>query len=443
MKKNLAAIVLCVLFVTSASVASNIIYVDAGGPNDPGTGTSEDPFRSIQDAIEAADNGDTIEIRPGLYTGPGNRDLDPNGKSIIISSVDANDPDVVAATQIDPNGAGRGFYFHSGEDANCVVRGLTVINGYTGGKGAGIYCYCSSPTVTNCIISGNSAGTHGGGLFCQNSSPLIIGCIISGNTSANDGGGIEHWRGKSVLTNCIISNNQANGVGGGADYFDNNDIMLVNCTFAGNSAGSGGALYSWASDVVVKNSVFWANDAESGPQIALSAALNSSISISYSDVQGGETAVHDPAGGLMWDSNNVMDADPCFASFDPNGDPNVWDFHLQSASGRWEPNSRNWIADSNTSRCIDTADPNTHWSVEPWPNGKRCNIGAYGATEQASKNGNPADFDVSGAVDFEDFAGFSGKWHFEGPCIEDLTGNETVDLADLRIFAENWLWQRE
>ncbi|MCK4752789.1 MAG: hypothetical protein KAS75_05030 [Planctomycetes bacterium] len=434
----LLVIVLVLTFV-SVSQAGGLFCVDVNGPNDPGTGSFDDPFRRIQDAVDVAVSGDIVEIRAGLYTGLGNYDIDPNGKSITIRSIDPNDSNVVANTIIDPNGAGRGFYFDSGEDANCVISGLTIRNGYTGGKGGGVYCYNSSPTITNCIISGNSAGTHGGGLFCQNSDLQIIGCVISSNTSANDGGGIEHWRGKSVVTNCIISDNLANGVGGGADYFDSDDIILTNCTFVKNSADSGGGFYSWGSDVSVKNSILWANEATEGSQVALD--TSGSVSIDYSDVQGGETAVDDPGDGLIWDSNNI-DSDPCFAFFSANGDPNVWDFHLQSVYGRWDANSQSWVTDSNTSPCIDAGNPNSNWIEELWPNGKRINMGVYGGTNQASKNGNIADFDVSGAVDNIDLDEFVSEWLSEEDNIVNLNLTGFVDFADFALFADNWLWQQ-
>ena len=434
--------IVLIFSIASVSNALNVVYVDVNGPNDPGTGSYADPFRKIQDAINDANSCDIIEIRLGIYTGPGNYDLDPNGKSITIRSIDPNNSNVAANTIIDPNGAGRGFYFHSGEDANCIISGLTIRNGSTGGKGGGIYCYYSSPTITNCIISDNWAGTHGGGIFCQNSNSAIIWCNIKGNSSANDGGGIEHWRGEPVVTNCIISNNHANGVGGGVDYFDSNNVTLTNCTFAGNSANSGGALYCWGSNMIVKNSILWANDADPGPQIALNIVSTSSISISYSNVQGGEAAVDDPGNGLAWSSNNI-DSDPCFASFDTNSNPNLWDFHLQSSSGRWDVNSQDWVCDANTSACIDAGDPNSDWSSEPWPNGKQINMGAYGGIDEASKNGNIADFNISGNVDFTDLMELSSKWLDVEAGIVNLDLAGQVDFADFAVFANNWLWQRK
>lgn len=428
------------LFLAVSVVSSaNTIYVDTNSPNEPGAGTFDDPFRSIQDAIDDANNWDIIEVRPGLYTGLGNYDLDPNGKSITIGSTEPNNPDVVAKTIIDPNKAGRGFYFDSGEDANCIIEGLTIRNAYTGGKGGGIYCYYSSPTVTNCIISGNRANTHGGGIFSQNSSPRITGCVISGNVSAVDGGGIEWWRGEAELRNCAVFNNRAtSGAGGGVDYFDCDNVVIANCTFAANTADRGGGLYCWSSNCLIDSSIFRGCEADSsGSQIGI---YSGTVTVSYSDIEGGQEAISNISGSLGWADGNI-DTDPCFACFDANGEPNLWDFHLQSVYGRWEPNSQSWVADSNTSPCIDAGEPNSDWMSEPWPNGKRINMGAYGGTIEASMNGNEADFSVDGAVDFADFAYLGTSWGREERCIEDLTADGAVDVSDLWRFALSWLWQ--
>jgi hypothetical protein len=473
-KAKAPLIIVFILSIASVSNALSIVYVDVNGPNDPGTGTFDDPFRRIQDAIDDANDDDIIEIQPGLYSGSGNYDLDPNGKSITIRSLNPEDPNIVANTIIDPNKAGRGFYFHGGEDMNCIVAGLTIKNAYAfpvigGYNGGGIYCYNSSPTIRNCtiksghatgsggglfcdlgklriincIITGNLADYYGGGISCVQSNVKIIRCIISDNIATLEGGGLDAGQSNPMVVNCIITDNEAS-YGGGINCFsyEPNEASLINCIVNKNSATNfGGALScQYNSSAAIENCILWANQAGHGAQLTL--LYGGIASVSYSNVENGQMQIYDPCESLVWGNGNI-DADPCFAFFDANGDPNLWDFHLQSAYGRWEPNSQEWVTDSNMSLCIDAGDPNSDWNGEPWPNGKRINMGAFGGTYEASMNGNIADFNVSGAANFVDFAGFADKWFAEEFCIEDLTNNGMVDFVDLRVFAENWLWQRE
>jgi len=465
-------------------LAGTVYYVDASGPKDPGSGTSSDPYRWIADAIDpaVAHDGDTIIIRPGIYMGQKNRDLDPNGLSITICGMDPNDSAIVAKTIIDPNGAGRGFYFDSGEDANCVVAGLTITNACSGEgqSGGGIFCGNNSgPVITNCVISNNSTELYGGAVYCDNSNPQIKGCVIS-NNRARYGGGLACFNvGSLTITNCTIVKNSVIFSGGG-----------VFCDMNGSAA--------------ISNSIIRANELdypeyEYGPQVCLFGG--SSATISYTNIEDGQGGVACNQSTLLWLTGNI-ESDPCFALFDSGGDAGAWDFHLKSAAGRWAPSiytgldptgdgfinltdfaafagfwlqagssipadlndsglvdladlkllldnylagylPADWVNDDVTSPCIDAGDPNSDWSAEPWPNGKRINMGAYGGTPHASKNGNIADFDVSGQVNLIDFMEFSSQWLNEDGGIVNLDSTGPVDLADFAIFAENWLWRKE
>ncbi len=99
---------------------------------------------------------------------------------------------------------------------------------------------------------------------------------------------------------------------------------------------------------------------------------------------------------LNWGEGN-LNFDPDFATpghIDDNNTP--WnymddlyilgDYHLKSQAGRFDPNSGSWVVDDITSPCIDAGDPNTPVGDEPFPNGGRINIGAYGGTAEASKS---------------------------------------------------------
>ena len=125
-------------------------------------------YSSLQDAIDAASNGDTILVSPGVYTG------DPftvavmktNGKQLTIQSTDGAD-----VTIIDGQGVRAGLLCDNGEPIDMVVEGFTFRNGqavdYDFGDGilwnlgGGISCLsASSPRITSQAASA-SRGLQG------------------------------------------------------------------------------------------------------------------------------------------------------------------------------------------------------------------------------------------------------------------------------------------
>jgi predicted outer membrane repeat protein len=524
-----SAFILASLLLVIPCIADIIVIEDDGSGDYP----------TIQAAIDAASTSDIIEVQPGTYIGNGNRDIDFKGKTITVRSIDPNNPDIVAATIIDCDGTEstphRGFYFYHNEDANSILAGLTITNGYTR-RGGAIYCYYASPTITHCNIMGNTAyyfdaSDGGGGIYCLVSpsiitncrfsdntakgaanggaicgsdtspSPTISNCVISGN-SANRGGGLFNCDGPITdciiinnlafcggglhscdgpITNCIISGNSGEWTGGldwclgpisnciitrnSATIYGGAGLgwchtTITNCIIAGNSSAQwGGGIYGSSATVrncvifgnlagvsgggiclqdyermTMTNCIIWNNEAALGAQIAL-ARFAPEISLSYCDVEGGRLAVYDYTGFLLnWGIGNIDD-DPCFVDpgyWDPNGtpgDPNddFWvdgDYHLMSAGWRWHSDVEGWTWDDVTSRCIDAGNPGTPLGGEPitlevdplnrFGENIRIDMGAYGGTAEASMP--PYDWAL---------------W-------ADMTNDGTVDLKDYAALAVDW-----
>ena len=66
--------------------------------------------------------------------------------------------------------------------------------------GGAVYCYSSSPTLTNCTITGNVAGSHGGAVSSLYSSPTLTNCILWANTPQE----IYVYSGSPVVTCCDV-----------------------------------------------------------------------------------------------------------------------------------------------------------------------------------------------------------------------------------------------
>jgi parallel beta helix pectate lyase-like protein len=105
--------------------------------------------------------------------------------------------------------------------------------GDTRGNGGGMYCWNSSPIITNCDISGNEAN-DGAGLSLNESSPSITDCDINNNWAFDGGGGITVGGNSAPhISECIISGNEGL-YGGGVCIYGNPSLIITNCTITGN-----------------------------------------------------------------------------------------------------------------------------------------------------------------------------------------------------------------
>lgn len=258
-------------------------------------------YPTIQAAIDAATNGDTVLIADGTYTGMGNKNLTLKDKNITVRS--ENGPKNCI---IDCQGEGRGFYLMpisyplTSPITNPIISGLTITNcNITDGAGGGIYShYAIYPTIKNCIISKNNA-SNGGGIFLTSLFSEITNCLIVDNTASNFGGGIYAY-GATPLT-----------------------VDITNCTITRNTAYAGGGAYVPSRKISIKNSILWANSPE---EIYEDAYPPDRPSVTFSDIQNGysgEGNINVDPHFLGSGSYYLTIGSPCIDIGTPTGAPNT------------------------------------------------------------------------------------------------------------------------
>ncbi|MFB3906969.1 MAG: nitrous oxide reductase family maturation protein NosD [Candidatus Eisenbacteria bacterium] len=217
------------------------VLIIAGGTARASTLRVPSQYGTIQQAIATAQQGDTVLIAPGTYTGTGNRDISLAGKAIVVRSEQGAEVTILDVEGT-PELGHRGFHISAGEGPSTVIEGLTIRGGYEPGTGgAGIFCDYTSPTIRDCVVADNFVsltGEDGGGILLWSSNSLIEGCTIRGNT-ASYGGGIACRLGSSpTIRDCRIYENSG-GYGGGIDCGGTGAPRIVDCDIRGNDARNG------------------------------------------------------------------------------------------------------------------------------------------------------------------------------------------------------------
>ena len=252
-------------------------------------------YPTIQSAIVAAVDGDTVLVAPGTYF----ENIDYIGKDIWVQSDSGAE-----VTILDGGRAGPVVTFAGGESDQAVLNGFSIVNG-DAESGGGILCQGSSPIITDCRIAGNSAGLGGGVLFsssratimystiadnladafsgggiaCTGSAdPMIINCDVLRNSAADSGGGVFSDLSMPWIMNSRIADNQASANGGGIGLINGSNAMIVGCVVSGNAASSyGGGIDQVESFSMIANCEITGNGASGGGGISFYASFGLNV----------------------------------------------------------------------------------------------------------------------------------------------------------------------
>ena len=276
------------MIVLSLALPADAVLYRVSPPGSEPAGSDSD-FPDIQSAVDASVDGDIIELAAGIFFGPGNVDIDLQGKAIAIRSIDANPNSSVIDCQGSPGSPHRAFLAVSGEGPATVLEGITILGGHMAGSwpehaGAAILCRnASSPSIVNCFFRDNHAGSggaiscdglssprilycrfenndavyYGGAIYCHDrSSPTLRGCYFLGNAAGYYGGGLRTVFSSPLILDCTFVDNEAGEGGGGLAFSGSSAPELLQCTIVGNvTGGNSGGIYSYYSEPLIRKTL--------------------------------------------------------------------------------------------------------------------------------------------------------------------------------------------
>jgi len=295
--KAIALVCLAALAAAPPPLVAAVVRVNQNGGD----------FTTIQEGIDAAGEGDTVLVWPGIYTGPLNRGLDFHGADIVVRSleglgtvtIDCEDQDRAfhlhaledTASAIDGFTIIRGLAEHGGaircyraaarltnltliqnrasscggaihlEHSDSVIRHVTFIENWAGSRGGGLSAYHSSPIVSDAGFKGNVGRIGGGALYVTRSSPVFRDSRFYSNRAALAYGGVaSDYLGSAQFERCLFQRNTAQE-SGGAFFMEGSSPSFVECRFYENEAGEGGALKLMLCDAVFEACEFIGNAA--------------------------------------------------------------------------------------------------------------------------------------------------------------------------------------
>lgn len=237
----------------------NSFYVDPVSGSDSNSGTSAEPYKTLDAAVKKAKEtnerltGDNNElyifinnniVSDGTASASQNDSLcsistDPGAKKLRLTVEGSSS----SAVEIDAKMASR--IFHISGDVKIVLKNLSLYGGSVASKGGAIYLDGAELTLENCIVGKTNAGIDGLKNGEQNKTYSPDGTTCS--NKAAEGGGIYVANGGSLtlsaskILNCYADSSTG---GGGGIYVENNSFLEINDgseIYANGAAGSSGA----------------------------------------------------------------------------------------------------------------------------------------------------------------------------------------------------------
>ncbi|MBM4118607.1 hypothetical protein FJ251_12900 [bacterium] len=194
-------------------------------------------YPTIQAGIDACQDGDTVLVAAGIYSGVGNTGLAFNGLRCVLRSEEGS-----AATTIDCLGTGKAFSLSEDGASVATIEGFTVQGARDmSDSGGAVRARDDTLTIRDCLFVDN-ASSFGGAVRISDGQLRVERCVFDENIASYDGGAIDASVGVSLeVIACQFLGNRAGAIGGGISTGGTDSVLVRDCVFRGNRGGAIGA----------------------------------------------------------------------------------------------------------------------------------------------------------------------------------------------------------
>lgn len=272
--------------------------------------------------------GDTILVAIGTYTGTGDEVVLLDKNVTLSGGWDDTFTSQSGMSTINGQGARQGIKSFS----NVILERFKILNGndLSQGQGGGIANRSGDFTLTDSIVSNNTASSMGGGIF--NGGTLTINnTIISGNTAGDPccmggggGGGILDRGGTVILNNSAVSGNVILGGFSGSGIQISGTLILNNSTVSNNTGGNGEGIYTFLGVIELNNSTISGNQgygiANQAGRVTLQNTIvagNGLLGDCFNDTDGYNGTVTSQGFNLIGNSHDCSLANTDLVNIDP------------------------------------------------------------------------------------------------------------------------------
>ncbi len=244
-------------------------------------------YATIQEAVDAADDGMTVYLCPGMYI----EHVDLGGRSLDLRSTGSLQDTTIMGTSGSASVVTVTGTDTPGTPGSVTISGVALVGGvatFGGGVlcdgatltleevaigvneaefGGGLYADGCTLTITDSLVTTNVAAVTGGGVYIRESDVVITGSVFEDN-DAWEGGGVAIAQSAMTLSGNEIRGNTSSaddgethlvGTGGGGLWLQGTGEVTDSVIVANEAMRHGGGLYVLESPLDIHDNLFEEN----------------------------------------------------------------------------------------------------------------------------------------------------------------------------------------